>query len=312
MQSIKDALARGAEMEIAAEMAASAADDAAAILEANEGLNDLGEIINNTQSVIQTAAAKNPAVAPLLRANITPKVAALTAAHSRLMKPLVSLGARTAARQSCAAPRNYKGGITAAEREGTTKTLTPVFARLLLQAGALSLSFTRSGITNGFDVFHLGRGDSAVPYGYASGTCTPHITNTLDKGKLRQGHYFRCMGIGFRAARVDGAPIRRADIETIGNGLVYWGEEQGKKFVEYPRIGQMPALHDVREFANVPTGAFFDGEPYVQDEPLFVLRHKEEGHALRLEFESVATEIESPTYLYCWLYGEHGQVPGGK
>lgn len=295
---VKDALRHHEERLLAARMAFT--EDAADVATAAKAANDLGAVLTATNTALQ-----NPAVPAATRLLLAPKITQLVADRNKLIAPLTNLSGR------CAMPKGYKGPITPEDREGTTRTLTPIFARLFFQQGALSLSFTRSSVKNGFDIFHKGRGEPAGVYGYeADVTINQHITNLLEKGLLPEGHFFNCMGIGFRAARVDGAPVRREDMEALGSGQVAWSQKQRKQSIQYPSVAQMPAPHDVREAAG--TATFWSGPPYVQDEPLFVLRTGEGGHSMRIEWESDDYELEEDTYLYVYLLGEHGQVPGGQ
>lgn len=316
MQNVNEALRRGRERATVARMAKELTQDRSDLEAAGQQIRAMGDVVQTSATQLQSAAQAIPGGGQILRTHVQPVLKRIDTARVGLVAPLRAIGDRVKDREACAniMPIGYKGGIKPEERQGKAFTMTPIFARLLFQAGALSLTFARTGITNGAEVFTRGRGESAQPYGEADGTtCTGHITNLLDKGRVKSKHVFSCYGVGFRAARVDGAAVTRADWETLGRGLVEWTEGDGKQVLEYPSIMQCPALHDLRE-AVAPeaagTGAFVEGAPYIQDEPLFTLRNGDEGHAMRLTWEDDDAELGAATYLYVYLYGEHIQSVG--
>lgn len=316
MHQVSDAVRRGRARATAIRMVDDLAQDRADLEMASTKIRAMGDIVQRSTSDLQEVAQTIPGGGKILNTRVAPAIQHLEAARIGIVQPLRAIGDRVKAREACAGvmPIGYRGGIKPGERAGNAMTMTPLFARLLFQAGALSLTFARTGVTDGAEVFTRGRGESALPYGYAEGsTCTKHITNTLDKGRVKSKHVFDCYGIGFRIARVDGSAVSKADFETLGAGLVDWVEGYEKEVLEYPRIMQCPALHDIREEVAPEagrTGAYIEGDPYIQDQPLFTLRHTDEGHRLRLTWEDSDTELEAATYLYVHLYGEHIQSVG--
>jgi len=324
MQALNDIIERRRQGQVMAELATMTAADQADITEAESAVNGLGAAITAAEKELAAAARQMPGGQAVYNRSIQPLVRRSFSELDRLMLPLRRFGLRAQERQAqCDCDdqwdKDWGGPISAVERKRTLSTRVFPFCRARFESGALSKTFTRTGLAKTLALFDRGKGESRTPWGHASGNVSEFDSNLLEKGTLRPGEIFQGYGFAFDVVPVDGSPAVAADVEKIGRGLTRWSEQHDQHKINHRLVKHcpMPAGVDQQHSATF-TGARFIGEPYLNESPILRLRGDrpdsaaDKGHALEIVYEDDTVELTQDYYLYAWILGELLQAPGGK
>ncbi len=325
MDALNTIINRRRQKQVMAEMADMVAADHRDLSEAEAALNGLGAAISAADKQLAATARGIPGGGGVYEGQIKPLVNRSFDEMRRLASPLQAFSERLRRRKAqcdCDEHRwnkDWGGPITSAERQQSLSTRVFPFCRAYFQSGALSKTFTRSGLSKTIKLFDKGFGESRTSWGYADGDIRAFDSNLLEKGTLRPGEVFEGYGIAFEAVRVDGKPAVADDLEIIGRGLTRWSEQQGQHKINHRLIKHCPLPNGVNQNqSDTFTGARFVGEPYINEDPILRLRgdrpgeNADKGHAMELVYEDDSLELTQDYYLYAYLLGELLQAPGGK
>lgn len=273
--------------------------------EGSEALNGLAmafeEVSGDLGAVLPASQIK-----PLMQ-----KIPLIEAKHTLAVEAMKTIKA------TCSTYPLFKDGkgkpITADERQGRVIINSPVYARVKLSAGALSVSMVGKHKPNGFLVFDKGESDAGLTWGWGADSLTRYHTSLNKEGTVPDGGWFECLGISVDVQAFDGGEVEAADLRIIGQGFAHWTENAGKIAIPLTHLERMPPLHSIEQTGILDAAASikFGGAPFIQREPIFRLRSGDDKHGLVVQFPD-STKVLNQAYVLTFrLEGVMGVVPGG-